>query len=161
MIEGRHAPSLVYVFVFAESDGAWTFRGSLPRDVSEAAKSASLDLPSEFTAFYQTVHNGFQDVMEAELMPFMSTTMGKLVSEEDAFGRSKKKPYVLADLIPIYNTGSGDYICLDKQSSTSAKVIGGTYDHESPRDSVFNKDVKSLIDQRFEIALTNYASPER
>jgi len=150
--QGIYSLSLAYVFVDTNHNGRLSL-GELPAGKELPANNLSNHCPASFKSFYQFVHNGFRDNNRCGIEPLGKLTLSDIVSERDVFGTSTKRPFVLQEMVQVYTSLSGDDICVDLKRSNSQRLIGGTYWHETPLDSVFNENVKPLINRRFEASM--------
>jgi hypothetical protein len=149
MIDGLFAPALIYVFRANEGFG-YCYIGSPPLRASNSTELSDLKLPSAFKDFYLMVHDGFRESRGFNgLLRFRMGSMEDLHSEEDAF-RGESPPYKFINLMPIYSAAGGDIICIDVERSSTLNVIGGRYEHEEPFESVFDQDVKELVNGEFD-----------
>jgi hypothetical protein len=156
-VEGPLAPSLTYVFPLI-SGGGRIFQGSVPSGEPGLEAGNSVNLPIDFNVFFQSVHNGFVNDVGVGIWPFKKSMMSDLISVSDAFGDEEGIPFDLSHLVVLYSNGSGDYICVDVSQSASNKIVGGTYWHDDPFESVFNRDVKKLVNEKFDSRSTAFAT---
>lgn len=142
------APTLIYVFCSSEGLG-YCYLGYHPLQASKLVEYKEVQLPAAYKNYYAMVHNGFQESRSLSgLMGFRRRTMEDIVSEADAFD-GESPLYKLANLVPMYSSAGGDFICIDVERSSTLDVIGGRYKHEEPMESVFDSDVKELVGQAF------------
>jgi hypothetical protein len=156
MLDGDLSPALIYVFYSNEGFG-YSYFGNPPLQGANIAEFKNLKLPTAYKDFYSMVHNGFKEFHSLSgLMGYPRYSMEHIVSEEDAFD-GESPPYRFINLVPIYSAAGGDFICIDVKRSSTLDVIGGRYKHEEPIDSVFDEDVKELVNCEFDYLLDQTA----
>ena len=148
IVKEKKTPSLAYVFRLT-SGAAIVFKGELSHRISARKGSKTVKLPPEFRAFYEKVHDGFRGGCGG-ITPFSTGSLAGWMSPKDVFSDSDDPPFSLADIVPVYDQGNGNYICFDATKTTADKMVGGYFDHELPEDSTFDEDVRELIKERFE-----------
>ena len=154
IVKEKKTLSLAYVFRLT-SGAVIVFKGELPHRISARKGSKTVKLPPEFRAFYEKVHDGFRGGCGG-IKPFGTESLEDRMSPKDVFSDSDDPPFSLADIVPVYDQGNGNYICFDATKTTTDKMVGGYFDHELPEDSTFDEDVRELIKEQFEHLADEY-----
>ena len=154
IVKEKKTLSLAYVFRLT-SGAVIVFKGELPHRISARKGSKTVKLPPEFRAFYEKVHDGFRGGCGG-ITPFSTGSLDGWMSPKDVFSDPDDPPFSLADIVPVYDQGNGNYICFDATKTTTDKMVGGYFDHELPEDSTFDEDVRESINERFEHLADEY-----
>lgn len=140
-------PYLLYVF--SEDGALYFYMGGVPVSEVEINALENSFMPGTLRRFYTDVHNGFGFHLGCTMGPsrledFVSI---KDLCDEDIAG--------LPDMIGIFSSGAGDYLCLDSGKPATEEAL--IWWHENPEDPEMSVDLWATMDAWMSIFLENSA----